>query len=421
MRLKNNIRADADADGGAVAVVVAVFAVVAFGFAAIVVDLGYARVVKARAQDAADSAALAAAAQLYSGGSASDAAAAAETNARNVLGLDGLDDEDWLDLWTDCDDPSRLPVPLPPIPEPSCVSFDVSEANDPRQVRVRVPDTPVESFFGGIFDYGGIDISAAATASIGPIEFTPACAICVLGAGPHVLDNGDVLAEGADISFNGNVDLLNESTVTAIGRTVFVEGEATKDLTSSFGEMPVKEEASPVDDPLNGEPAPNTPGLLGTNPCSEGPGVYDSPVLTGACALQPGTYRITGDLTATSGATIDGVDDDADNETGVQFWLAGGSIDLSDAEVVDLLAPAGSFLVYAPIGSSSVNLFGAANTISGHIYSPGGSITGGSSCTQGRINGWIVVSHLDVDDGCLVSERSTSQTTASTQPPVLIS
>ena len=43
---------------GAIAVVVAFFAVVAFRFAAIVVDLGYARSIKAKAQDAADSAAL---------------------------------------------------------------------------------------------------------------------------------------------------------------------------------------------------------------------------------------------------------------------------------------------------------------------------------------------------------------------------
>ena len=64
-------------DEGAIAIVVAIFSLVAFGFAAVVVDLGYARTVKLRAQDAADSAALGGAAALFAGGGSPDFTAAA--------------------------------------------------------------------------------------------------------------------------------------------------------------------------------------------------------------------------------------------------------------------------------------------------------------------------------------------------------
>ena len=86
-------------DRGAIAVVVAVFAVVAFGFGALVVDLGYARLLKMRAQDAADSAALAGAAALFAGGSVADFdEAVLQAQARAVEAMDpayGLE-------WSDC-------------------------------------------------------------------------------------------------------------------------------------------------------------------------------------------------------------------------------------------------------------------------------------------------------------------------------
>src|SRR5205085_7867274 len=54
-------RADGPGDRGAVAILVAVFAIVMFAVGALVVDLGVARVTRRDAQNAADSAALAAA------------------------------------------------------------------------------------------------------------------------------------------------------------------------------------------------------------------------------------------------------------------------------------------------------------------------------------------------------------------------
>ena len=125
----------------AVAIVVAIFAVVAFGFGAIVVDLGYARMVKGQAQDAADSAALAAAAALSDGGLLGRrfyVVYASKLKAKQILDVEPAG-------WSGCVDPGRLTEPAPGVP---CVSFDAEQDDNPREVRVRVPDAPPYSFFG---------------------------------------------------------------------------------------------------------------------------------------------------------------------------------------------------------------------------------------------------------------------------------
>ncbi len=434
-------------DGGAVAVVVAVFAVVIFGFAAIIVDLGYARAEKARAQDAADSAALAAAAALYASGSPDfvAAVAAAKNNARDVLGR--ASGGAWDAAWSGCVDNAPLPIDV------GCVSFDTTEINNPRQVRVAVPVTPVDSFFGGVFGYGGADVSASAVASLGDVTFAPACAICVLGGGPHLVEGNQVRANNADISFNGDVQLGTTTVVRAVQRTVFLGGVPLSPITGFRDRLETN--ATQVIDPLGGEPEPDDPpppppvdddplnpppppplppGPPRVNPCDPdpaigGPGVYGSVELAGTCTLAPGTYVFTGDLTAAAGANIVGA-------TRVQVWMRcgtvtaprdcaadepSGSIDLSAASSLVLRSRVGESVVYARPGPTTIELFGAsAVTIRGHINAPNGTMVGGP-CGGSNMNGLIVVSDLDVPSGrCLVSGATTARITEDPEPPVLI-
>jgi hypothetical protein len=313
--------------------------------------------------------------------------------------------------WVGCTDPAALPGH-----QIGCVSFD--SFVDPRQVRVRVPSTSVSGFFGGVYGYGGTTVSAAAVASLGPVEFTPECGICVLGAGPHIFSNAQVRATQADISFKGDVALDAPSRVTAVNRTVFLEGDSTG-FDSGFAANLVVD-SDPVDDPLDSEPPPDPPpdpppaGPPLSDPCVDGEGAYVDAELPDGCVLPGGTYVFTGALTAASGATIRG--------NNVQIWLqGGGSINLSAASTVILDAPTDEFLLYAPSGTPNINLFGTtSNSISGHIYAPGGSISGRAACGTSTIDGLIVVAELDVNGRCLVSTEPTTRTTAPTQPPVLI-
>ena len=400
-------------DAGAIAVVVAVFAVVAFGFAAIIVDLGYARMLKARAQDAADSAALAAAAELYADGGLPKFAQAANEAKDNALAVMGLPNSQWSSV---CVDPAQL---LGKQQGP-CVSFD--SAADPRQIRVhvRVPDTDDNIFFAGIFGYSkGVSISASAVASLGPVTFTPACAICVLSDEPQSVA-GQVRATDADISFAGNVNLVGDGLIEAEDRTVFLGGEAGGDplrfkkfLVTKVADIPV---------PLAVEQAPE-----GLEPRAEacsldntigGSGIYDGDVtLAGACTLLPGTYVVTGDLRAAPDAVIVG--------NGVQFRVD-GSVDLSAAASLDLTALDDRSLVYARGGPANIRLFGApVASISGDINAPDASFAGSDLCDGlpdlFSVEGLIVVEQLDVGAGqCLESTATTNRTTGETEPPVLI-
>ena len=388
-------------DEGAIAVVVAVFSLVAFGFAAIVVDLGYARTVKLRAQDAADSAALAGAAALFAGGGSANfsaAAAAARANANDIMGSTMA--------WTGCTDSARLPGP-----QLDCVSFD--SATNPRQVRVRVPNTSVDAFLGGAVGYDGLTVSAAAVASLGPVTFTPACAICVMSEDDQVVAASAIRATQADISFNGNVQLNTGSTIRAVQRSVFLGGLPSGN-TAGFQDFLVTD-AAPINDPLALRPEPEPAGTGSLDPCGAGSGVYAAFELPDGCTLPAGTYVITGSLTASPGANVVGLD--------VQFWLQGGSVDLSQAASVILRAPSESSpLVYDRSGSPTIDLFGTtSNSIAGDINTPGGSIRGGDTCARGRIDGLIVVDELNVAPGeCLVSGAPTIRATGDTLPPVLI-
>jgi Flp pilus assembly protein TadG len=292
---------------GAVAILVAVMTVVLFGIAALVADLGQARVVRGEAQAASDASALAAGNALYLAGTkVADipaAIAAAKSYAAKNYGVDAA-------AWASCTDPAALEHQAPDTP---CISFD--DDDEPSVVRVVAPVRGVNLVFGAIFGVSNMNISAQAQASI-RLGGAANCGLCVVGHGYHDFQNGDAYISGGDVSINGSVNIQNNGLVSTDG-LISVEGSATGPLDGYTPDPLVGQ--PPVDDPLANYPLPSdfTAMTAKTDPCgtgtTHGPGIYGPNNFgNGTCVLQPGLYVITGQwdfsgtsaLDATSGVTL---------------------------------------------------------------------------------------------------------------------
>jgi len=180
--------AETAGEAGAVAIVVAVFAVVMFGLASLVVDLGIARDTRRQAQNAADSSALAAAQVLYGVGSTPDfaaATAAAKSYASANFVTTAAE-------WSSCSSTAALSY----SPTTSCISFD--SATTPNLVQIVVPERQVASFFGGMLGYSGMSVNALARATLNR-GTRPVCSFCVIGTGWHNLQNGYLVVQKGDI------------------------------------------------------------------------------------------------------------------------------------------------------------------------------------------------------------------------------
>ncbi|MEP7090241.1 MAG: TadE/TadG family type IV pilus assembly protein, partial [Nocardioidaceae bacterium] len=286
-------------EAGAVAVMVAILSIVVFGMAAIVVDLGHGREVRRQAQNAVDAASLAGMNVMYAGGATSvgctavalgtpdicRAVAAAKAYAATNMGTT-LSDTD----WANCVDVGR-PVAYVPQGGP-CLSVD--NVTNPTRLRVRLPQIKVQVGLAGIFNVNQLSVSAAAEAGVDNASKVR-CGICVVGAGSHAVQNGNVIAHGADVHFNGNVDMKNNGEVTADGGKISVQGNATG---PNYSPTPITGYPQ-MADPLSFLPRPLVPtGSLNNwsafSPCDKGPGRYGSFSGSRGCVLRPGVYEITG-------------------------------------------------------------------------------------------------------------------------------
>ncbi len=189
---------------------VAAMTVVIFGVAALVADLGQARVVRGEAQAASDSSALAAANALYLAGVPTpDFASAVQAAKHYAADNYGVTEAD----WAGCTDPQALPY------QPAgtaCISFD--KAVKPSTVRVVAPLRAVNLVFGSGFGASDVDISAQAEASL-KVDSYADCALCIVGFGPHDLQNGDAKVSGGSVAINGDVSLKANGEVTVEGQT----------------------------------------------------------------------------------------------------------------------------------------------------------------------------------------------------------
>ncbi|MGN6578149.1 MAG: pilus assembly protein TadG-related protein [Nocardioides sp.] len=338
MRLAARLRDRRRDERGAVVVLVAAMTVVLFGIAALVADLGQARVLRGEAQAASDSSALAAANQLYLAGTADAdvpaAIAAAHDYARDNYGVTEAD-------WAACQDPGALTYTAPATTygatsysATECISYDDDDADtsgiQPQSVRVVAPVKGVKLVFGSVFGASKLEVSAQAEASL-KLDSVADCALCVVGFGPHDLQNGDATIEGGSVAINGDVSLKSQGDLTAAGTpsddgtlsgaTISVSGTATGDHFSE----PLLQNQEPIDDPLAALPLPtdlaNVTPKSNTNPCGagagHGPGVYGDVAFSSGCTLQAGLYVITGDWSLTG--------NDAFTGTGVTLYFTCGT------------------------------------------------------------------------------------------------
>lgn len=367
---------------GAVAILVAVFAVVVFVFAALIVDLGLARSVRRDAQNAADAAALAAANVLYPGSTSPDFAAAVTAAKEYSKANFGTAESD----WAGCSTPDALAYTPAGT---TCISFDSATA--PENVRVILPVRNVDSFFGGVVGYSGTAVRAMAQAQVDDGQRLD-CAFCVLGQGPHRLQNGGVSMTNGDIWFNGSLDLGPHGDVTAAAGTVHVEGSVNRPGQISD---PKVVPDSRVPDPLSTLSVP--PSDIGTlslvpkiNPCSQGPGYYGAVPLTGngTCTLQPGLYVFTGPLSIGGNYRLVGNDVTlyfACGIFGIRTSCASdpspGTLDAGGGGNLILAAPTsgprkGLAIVYDRDNRATLSLRGNVPdaSVTGTVYAPGATL-----------------------------------------------
>lgn len=168
-------------DEGAIAIIVALFAVVLFGFAALVVDVGNASDVRAQASTAADAGALAGERALAAWTNANRTApdptfeqTLADTVKSAVAASYSVNDSD----WTSCTD--TVPSGFTATAASQCVQYQVTIVGGVvtgSAVRVRVPVRKVPSTFGGIFGTSAISVSPIAAAKAGQDPPSP-CLPC---------------------------------------------------------------------------------------------------------------------------------------------------------------------------------------------------------------------------------------------------
>jgi Flp pilus assembly protein TadG len=312
--MTSRIRDRRSDERGAVAVLVAAGAVVLFGLAALVVDLGHARDVKSQAQNAADASALAAANAMYLTTLEPDIAAAADAAKRTARANMGITEAE----WNRCVDSNR-PAGYTSIGGP-CISMRVVRDSQNRPlstyVRVRVPSQTVQTPMASLLGVGSVDVPAYAETLA--VRFPKSkCGVCILGTNTHTLQNGNLRASDTGIHFNGNVTLGSQGVVSATDLDlsdlndvkITVEGNAGG---SNWSPSPVTRSPRLVD-PLAFLTMPfdwSTLPIRNTaNPCTNGPGRYGSFSSFGPdCVLSPGLYVITGSwsLTGSDQVTANG-------------------------------------------------------------------------------------------------------------------
>ena len=261
---------------GAVVVLVAAMSLIFFGIAALVVDLGQARVVRREAQAASDASALAGMNAMYVSGTKTPdlpgAVAAVKSYAAKNYGITDAD-------WAECEDPA----PLTHVPDPTqpCISFD--SAAEPTTVRVIAPLRTVQLNFAAALGFDTVDVSAHAQATM-RIGGQADCGLCVIGHSYHDFQNGDAYISGGDVAINGDVNIQNNGLVSTDG-VISVEGDATGPL-DGYTPDPL-EGQEPVADPLLNAPLPTSP----SRPTRAEPAARTGPASTAATTSRTAPAR----------------------------------------------------------------------------------------------------------------------------------
>jgi hypothetical protein len=162
-------------DSGAVAIIVAMLAIVLFGFGALVVDVGNAFNVREQAQHAVDIAARAGVRQLVADPSTVDPALLEQTVEQYVSDNIPINASDWAPPAC-AGDAGAL---AEPVPGTECISYRLprdSGGGAAYEVRVQMPRRQVPVTLAGIFGVGSIGVAPLAAAGEGVV--TSPCEPC---------------------------------------------------------------------------------------------------------------------------------------------------------------------------------------------------------------------------------------------------
>ena len=295
-------------DSGAIAVVVAVFAVVMFGFGAIVVDLGLAREIRSGAQNTADAAALAGAGALYDTNGVPLRVEDSAQVVRDFAARNGTPAGEW-DTCAQNDPPDGY---TPMGSGSACILYaddDSDVDTDPDRVWVSLPAEDSPSIFGGVIGYEGTSIGAVAEAEVQSRPRT-ACALCVLG----MLDasNSDVSVHGGGSvhADRGEVGSIGSISAQDVGTIEFARTPAPAS-GDRYTPNPPLVTGMPVPDPFAPFMMPPWTGAMprGDSDCDDVnllPGIYEDLDVEGSCTLQPGIYFITGRLDVSGTGRLEG-------------------------------------------------------------------------------------------------------------------
>ena len=400
------LRLGAD-DSGVVAIIVALFSVVLFGFAALVVDIGHADDVHLQGQSAVDAASLAGVRVLANGGTTGQVVTAVQSYVDQNMGISDLNG---------CTDD---PAPLIPVANETCISTSASGVT-PYQVRVRLPTQYVPATFGGLFGVNSIAISPVAQALSGQ-PLPPTCGPC----DPK----------------------LDEST----GQPQVDQSHLTALQQQYEGMLPPDPTAVPPAGPLDpkGTGCPTTPGLFTQTDFPTGVTIAPNPAIGVACVLHPGLYvfdDVNLDVAAAGSlsSTVAGVPinpGDPPDGTGVTLIFYNnatltveghiGTIDVKDSAIRDPLIASrpnvvwqpgqpipGVAIVFAQFGSpSEPKAPGCALAPSTRCFSLGDdfTITGSVYALDGQTT-WTTNPGdcLPVTSTCFVHDEDTSQSVLAT-------
>jgi Putative Flp pilus-assembly TadE/G-like len=326
------------------------------------IDMGFLRYQKRLQQSAADSAAIAGAAEIPYSGCSTGSCPAATTDAGSNGFADGADNV-------------TVTVYSPPNDGPHVGLSGY----------VEVLVTKIQpTFFVKIAGVNSATVTARAVAFLSG-NFQNCMYALGTGAGGITYNGtGGVSAPNCGIISNRNLHTTGSGGITA--REIGVVGNATGNNTPT-----PKTGIVPAADPLGYLQPPATGGCLagnagnvnGTTPVTLNPGNYCGGIsIQGAqnVTLNPGTYTITGGGLSFSGTgTVSG--------TGVTLYIgaSGGTVSLSGAQTVNLSAPTtgadAAILFYQdPGNTSAATITGTQNSkFEGAFYFPSAALTIGAT------------------------------------------
>jgi hypothetical protein len=380
------------------------------GFLAFATDVGILLRQKRLLQTAADSAAIAAAAELPNGITAAKAAALADSSQNGVTnGTGGV----------------TITVTNPPSSGPNANS-----ASKALYAEVII-SKPQQTFFMNVFNVSSLTVKARAVAKavsanscVWALNTAAGKGVSLAGVTQLSLPNCGIIDNAAGSSA---VTVAGTSQLSA--KFLDVAGSITGSSNIS-NTTSVTTGMTPQSDPLAGTVSPpSNPGACtGMNvtssqtigPTSGGSICYSSLSIqsTVTATLNPGVYYINGNLTVSGGASLQGTG-------GVTFYITnGGSVSITGGATMNLTAPtSGSLsgiLFYQDPADTSKFKFsgGTAGTINGIFYVPGAELdlSGGSGQV---LNVDLVVGTLNVIGNSFLNSYAPLTGASSLSDPVL--